>query len=104
MPLQVSDGEFICDCYPPPFPMFSHGSLFKLNCYSVHDAAHLPSADKVNKSPLLPSHAHESRGEGGDGEFSSPFYFPYHHSKLFIAASFFNEIDILAAMPATTSQ
>jgi hypothetical protein len=31
--------------------------------------------DKESKSPSLPFLAHKSCGEGGNSEFSSPFYF-----------------------------
>jgi hypothetical protein len=30
----------------PPFPTFSHGSHFQLNCYSIHDAAHYPQSTR----------------------------------------------------------
>ena len=76
MPLQAGDGEFVCDCYPPPIPDVSHCSFFQLNCYFVHDAAHPPSVNKSNKSLPLPLHACESRGEEEDGEVSCSFYSP----------------------------
>ena len=60
----------------PPIPFFSHWSLFQLNCYSVHCAACFPSVEMANKSPPLPSHACKLHGEGGDGEFYSPFIPP----------------------------
>jgi hypothetical protein len=85
----------------PPIPIFSHWSFFQLN-YSVHCAARFPSVDMANMSPLLPSHARESRGEGSDGEFSFPFYSP--HSKLFLTSSFSNQIAIPSTMPAALPQ
>ncbi len=60
----------------PPIPDVFSWQPFSIRLYSVHDAAHPPSVDKANKSPRLPSHACESHGEEGDGEFSCPFYFP----------------------------
>ena len=76
-PLQAGDGEFVCgfNC-PPSISFFSHWSLFQLKLYSVHCAACCPLVDTANKSLLLPSHALETRGEGGNGEFFSPFLFP----------------------------
>ncbi len=48
IPLQACDSKFVCDCYPPaPFLMFSHSSLFQLECYSISDAPHQLSPDKV---------------------------------------------------------
>ena len=88
MPLQAGNGEFVCDCYPPIPNVFSW-QPFSIKLYSVHDTAHPLSVDKANKSPPLPSHAHESLGEEGDGAFSCPIYFP-QHSKFLHTASFFN--------------
>ena len=80
MPLQAGFVSLSVVFKPPLIPFFSHWSLFQLNCSSFHYAACFPSVDSLNKSPLLPSHAHESRGEGSNGEFFSPFYFPPFHT------------------------
>ena len=53
---EAGSGEFVCCFYsPPPLPIFSHGSLFQLICYSVGRARRPPSVDKVNNSPPHPS-------------------------------------------------
>ena len=76
MPLQAGSCEFVCNF--PTSPVFSHHSLFQLNCYSIHDAAHQPSVDKVNKHchPMLASH---SRVERAMME-SFPLFFYFHHT------------------------
>ena len=56
-------------------PHLSHLRFFQLNC-CIFDAACPLSVNNVNKSPMLPSHAHKLRGEGSDGEFFLSFLFP----------------------------
>ena len=81
---KARDGEFVCSImfFHHHFQLFST-QHFQLNCQSSHGAAHLPLADKGNKSPTLQSPIRNSLGEGANSEFSLLFISP-HHSKLFL--------------------
>ena len=77
-PLAICMEKAATMSFPLVFFFLYHSQLFspphfQLNCDSIHGAAHTPWVDKGNKSPPLPSPACKLCGEGGDGEFSSPF-------------------------------
>ena len=71
---EASNSEFVCYFYFPPFPIFSLPRLFQLICYSVGCVGCPPSVHKANNSRY--NHSHSRGGEGSDGEFPHPFYFP----------------------------
>ena len=101
---EAGSGEFVCCFYSPPLPIFSHGSLFQLICYSVGRARRPPSVDKVNNSPPHPSPTCKSRGEGSVGELIPPLHFSPHHFQCFLTAAFFNFIAVPLAVSAAFPQ
>ena len=77
---KIHDGEF---AYSLKF--FKPFLFILTDCQSSHGAAHLPSANKGNKSPILRSTVQNllGEGEGANSEFSLILIYP-HHYKLFL--------------------
>ncbi len=89
-PCQLPSLNMICN-WPSPvcefnqegsIPLFYFFSIpnafhdiFQLTCCSVRCSGCPPSVDRENMGPSLPSPVHELNGEGGNGEYSSCFYF-----------------------------